>query len=49
MYHHVKELVEDGEVRIEWILNSSILADGLTKALPTVLFKKHHEEWGLVP
>lgn len=47
MHHHIRELVEEGELGIEWIHSSSMLADGLTKALPAGPFKKHREEWSL--
>ena len=48
MYHHVRGLVEDGELAIEWIESSAMLADGLTKALPVGPFKKHRDELSLV-
>lgn len=48
MHHHVRGLVEDGELAIEWISSSDMLADGLTKALLAELFKRHRGEWGLV-
>ena len=41
IHHHVRGLVEDGELAIEWIESSAVLADGLTKALPAGPFKKH--------
>lgn len=43
MHHHVRDLVEDGKLGIYWIQSSSMLADGLTKALPAGPFKKHRE------
>ena len=48
MHHHVRELVEDRELAIEWIESSAMLADGLTKALPVGPFKKHRDKWSLV-
>lgn len=48
IYHHVRGLVEDGKLTINWIESSKMLADGLTKAFPTALFKRHQEKWGLV-
>ena len=48
MHHHVHGLVEDGEISIEWISSTDILADGLTKTLPAGPFKRHREEWGLI-
>lgn len=48
MHHHVRGLVEDGELGIEWIPSTSMLADGLTKALPASTFKNHREKWSLV-
>lgn len=47
MHHHVRGLVEEGELSVEWVPSSMMLADGLTKALPAGSFKKHREEWGL--
>ena len=41
IHNHVRGLVEDREISIEWILNTDILADGLTKALPAGPFKRH--------
>lgn len=41
MYHHIRKLVEDRELAIEWIESSVILANSLTKALFTGLFKKY--------
>ena len=41
MHYHVRGLVEDGELAIDWIKSSAILADGLTKALLAAPFKKH--------
>ena len=48
IHHHIQELVENGELAIEWISNSNMLVHGLTKALPAGLFKRHQEEWGLI-
>ena len=48
IHHYVRELVENRELAIEWISNSNMLADGLTKALPAEPFKRHWEERGLV-
>ena len=39
MYYHVRGLVQDGELGIKWISNSSIFADGLIKVLITRFFK----------
>lgn len=48
MHHHVQGLVEDGELTIDWIASSAMLADGLTKALPVAAFRRHRGEWGLI-
>ena len=48
IHNYVRGLVKDGELGIELILSLSMLADGLTKALPARPIKKHREEWGLV-
>ena len=44
IYHHIRELMEDGELRIKYIPSALILADGLTKALPAITFKSHQEK-----
>ena len=41
IHHHVRELVENRELAIEWIFSSNMLADNLTKALPIGPFKKY--------
>ena len=41
MYHHMRGFVEDGELGIEWIPSSSMLADGLMKALLARPFKRY--------
>lgn len=41
IYHHVRGLIEDRQLAIEWIKCFTILVDGLTKAFPTRPFKKH--------
>ena len=48
IHHHVRGLVEDREMAINWIESSAMLADGLTKALSAAPFKKHQGEWGLI-
>lgn len=40
IYYHIRTLVEDGEILIKQILSSDMLANGLTKALSTGLFKR---------
>lgn len=48
IHHHMRVLVEDEELKIKWIPNLLMLADGLTKALLTSHFKRYQEKWGLV-
>lgn len=48
MHHHVRGLVEDGELAIEWIASSAMLADELMKALPAVAFKRHCRKWDII-
>lgn len=48
MHHHIRGLVEEGELAMNWIPSAMMLADSLTKALPTGPFKKYREEWSLV-
>ena len=41
MHLHMRGLVEDGKMAIDWIESSAMLADGLIKALFAAPFKKH--------
>lgn len=47
-HHYVRELVNDKELKIEWVPSAMMLADGMTKALTIDLFKKHRALLGLV-
>ena len=44
MHHHVRELVKNGELAIEWISSLNMLADGFAKALLAGPFKRHRED-----
>lgn len=44
IHNHVKRLVKDGELLVEWILNSMMLVDNLTKAFPIGSFKRHQDK-----
>jgi hypothetical protein len=46
-HHFVRELVEDGELSLDWVPTKDMLADGLTKALPAPQFKAHRQLMGL--
>ena len=48
IHQHVRELIKNRKLVIEWISNSNMLADGLIKAFFVRPFKKHCEEWGLI-
>ena len=48
IHHHIRGLVEEEEICIKWIPGSSMLADGLTKALPIAGLRRHRELWGLM-
>ena len=45
MYLHVRELMENGELGIERVSGSSMLADSLTKSLLIALFKRHQDKY----
>lgn len=45
--HYVRELVNEGELTVKWIPSSEMLADGMTKALPTGAFRKHRALLGM--
>ena len=44
----VREMVENGEILVEYICTEDMLADPLTKALRPIMFVKHVENMGLV-
>ena len=46
-YHYIRELVNEGELTVKWIPGSEMLADGMTKALPTETFRKHRALLGM--
>lgn len=48
IYHHIQWLMADRKLGIKWIFSSLILANGLTKALPTGFFKRYWDKLGLV-
>lgn len=35
------EMIDEKELTVAWISSSEMLADGVTKALPTETFRKH--------
>ncbi len=37
-YHYIRELVNEGKLIVKWIPGSEMLADGMTKRLPTKTF-----------
>ena len=39
-YHFVRERTENGDVRLVWVPTGDMIADLLTKALPTAVFEK---------
>lgn len=45
MYHHMKEVVEEKKLSVEWISSADILADGLVNALLTGTFRKPGDKW----
>lgn len=46
-HHYIRELVSEGELTIEWVPSSEILANEMTKALSTETFKKHQALLGM--
>lgn len=40
-HHYIRELVNEGELTIKWIPGLDMLANGMTKTLPTETFWKH--------
>ena len=39
-HHYIRELVNEGELTVKWIPGSEMLADGMTKGLPTETFNE---------
>ena len=46
-HHYIRELVNEGELTVEWIPGSKMLADGMTKALPNETFRRHRALLGM--
>lgn len=46
-HHYIRELVNEGELTIGWVPSSGMLANGVTKALPTETFKRHRALLGM--
>lgn len=46
-HHYIRELVNEGELTVKWIPSSEMLANGMTKALPTETFRKHRALLGM--
>ncbi len=46
-HHYIRELVNNKELKIEWVPSAKMLADGMMKALPADQFKKHRALLGL--
>lgn len=47
-YHGIRDMIKDGEIRVEYLRSEQMLADGFTKALPPVLFARFRERLALV-
>lgn len=46
-HYYIRELIDEGELIVTWIPGSEMLADGMTKALPTETFRKHRALLGM--
>ncbi len=46
-HHYIQEFVNEGELTIKWIPGSDMLADDMTKALPTETFRRHRAMLGM--
>jgi hypothetical protein len=40
-YHYVREAVQSGLYKLEWVSTDKQLADGFTKSLSSTIFNKH--------
>lgn len=47
-YHFIRQHVEDGIIRLEYIPTADMVADGLTKALARVKFERNRDAMGIV-
>ena len=46
-HHYIRELIDEKELTVVWVSSSEMLADSMTKALPTEMFRKHRAQLGL--
>ena len=47
LHHYIRELVNEKKLTIVWIPGSKMLADGMTKSLPTEMFRKYRALLGM--
>ncbi|CDR39882.1 hypothetical protein NBRC10512_000405 [Rhodotorula toruloides] len=47
--HFVREQVQDGSVRVEYIPTARMIADAMTKSLPAPIFERHRDAFGVRP
>lgn len=40
-HHYIRKLISNGELTIDCVLSFEMLANGMMKALPTEMFRKH--------
>ncbi len=43
-HHYIRELIDEEEPTIAWVSSSEMLADGMTKTLPTETFRRHQAQ-----
>src|SRR4051812_12745532 len=48
-YHYIREILEFGDIRLEYIHTSNMVADALTKPLPRPAFEKHVRDMNMRP
>ena len=46
-HHYIRERIDENELIVVWVSSSEMLADGMTKVLPTETFRKHRAQLGL--
>ncbi len=46
-HHYIRELIDKEELTVAWVSSSEMLADGITKTLPTETFQTHRAQLGL--
>ena len=47
-YHYIRDLAEQGKLQVNYIPTANMVADGMTKPLQRVAFKRFKDQLGVV-